>query len=121
MQCRLTYHQRMWVASWVYSLWPALALLLVPRIAGGDFGGGDEKEARRVEDASRQREEFSSQANALLSQLIPGSEEYAQAQQEINRLQYAEGPERSIFLNQTLPGYVTQQQSRIASGGPATA
>ena len=103
------------LAVWLSAAW------LMPRIAGGDFGGGDEKEARRVEDVSRQREEFRTQSNQLLSQLIPGSEEYAQAQAEIVRLTNAEGPERNIFLQQTLPGLITQQQSRIASGGPATA
>lgn len=85
--------------------------------------GKKEKESRLQEDIAQKREQFRNQANQVLAQLVPGSQEYLQAQTEITRLESIGEDhlrEREQFLQQIFPQLVSQQQSRIASGGPAT-
>lgn len=121
---RLTYPQRMQVALWLLPFLPSLALLFVPRIAGGDvFGKGDEKEARRQEDLAKQQESVTNIGNQFLAQLIPGSQEYNEFQSEALRLAQTSGSplDEQTLVRELGQRMVAQQQARVAGGGPATA
>ena len=89
------------------------------RECGGGGRADREKEAKRQEDVARQREQFQNESNQLLSQLIPGSQEF-QELQELARLGVGDSTQRDAFFARA-PQLVQQQQARIAAGGPATA
>ena len=81
------------------------------------------KDARLQEDIRNKREEFRSNANALLSQLIPGSPEYLEMSARIQQLVAISEDHarlRDAFLSGDGPEFVRQQQARIAGGGAAT-
>jgi len=89
----------------------------------GDFGGDDTGEAQRQEDIARQREEVQNIGNQFLAQLVPGSAEFNELQAAISqRTQGVASPEDEQAIIRDLgQQLVTQQQARIAGGGPATA
>ena len=91
----------------------------------GDVGGrkGREKEAKREEDVARQQEEVQITGNQFLSQLAPGSAEFNELQAAISqRTQTVESEEDEQAIIRDLgQRLVSQQQTRIAQGDPATA
>jgi hypothetical protein len=95
---------------------------LLPRIAGGG-GGGGEKDARHQEDIAKQNEESQNILDQFLAQLVPGSDEYNRLQTEgIALVRGTAGAgDQQDQIRQLGSHYVSQQQARIAGGGPATA
>ena len=81
-----------------------------------------QKDEARKADVSRQAEEVRQIGNQFLAQLVPGSEEYTQLQNEVLRLiSTVESPADEQALARELgQRLATQQQQRISSGGPAT-
>lgn len=80
------------------------------------------KDAERAADSARQRESAQTRLNAILSQLFPGSEEYQKAFElgsEFVRRTDEPGDQEAELVAAIQP-LIQQQQSRVASGGPAT-
>lgn len=108
------------LASWflLFAVFPGLPNRS-HECGGGGGRKGREKEAKRQEDVARQREEFRNQANQLLSQVPPNSQEFQQIQ-ELARLGEGDSAQRGAFFTQA-PQLVQQFNARVAAGGPATA
>ena len=83
----------------------------------------DVKEARRQEDIARQDEESRSILESFLAQLIPGSEEFNRLMSEGTALarQTVDPGDQQDLIRQLGSQLVSQQQARVAAGGPATA
>lgn len=88
------------------------------------FSGGQEKSARLQEDRARQTEQAQAIVNQVLAQLVPGSQEYndwaAFGAKKVADVRNGV-PWTESELSQQGQQIVSQQQSRIAAGGPATA
>ena len=104
-----------------------LALIMATIQAGSSAYGasrarGASSEAERRADLARQSEESQNILNSILSQLIPGSDEYNQFFSEALALarQTGDAGDQQDMIRQLGQRYVTQQHQRIAGGGAAT-